>query len=158
MTITIKSNLIEHTNLSKVFDRYITLIFSKNKIHVINNFKASTNVSVNRACNGGIFGCNNDIVKDIILSTGYYATAPTDNTNTNNNHYNTNATINTTYGSITCTNIKGHENENYRGYCYVYTDQSPMNLKVYFDILRPGQTYNLSEGDAICGEFEYLLS
>lgn len=138
------------------FERYVTIFFDNNKIHVSNSYKALANCTLKRATNGGLIACRNNIIDSIIFNNAFYNTPPTTQQEIAS-HENTTATINTIYGSITVNNIKGYENSNYSGRLYVFTSENPIRCKIYFDTFKNG-SYPISTGDVINGEFEYIMS
>lgn len=156
LTITMKSTCYDQIVGDAAFDRYMIITFEPNRIHVVNNFKALKNLNLRIACNGGLIACRNPIIKNIIMNNSYFDTPPTTSIN-NRSRYNTSGTINTIYGSITVNNIKGYENENYRGYLNVFYNENPVRQKIYLSTYDSG-TYPLVTGDIIAGEFEYLFS
>jgi len=156
MTILMKSSIYDEITKNKVFDRFVTLFIEKNKIKVSCNYKAVTSTSLQRATNGGLIGCRNNIIKHIMFNNSYFDTPPSASIS-NNSKNNTSATISTLYGTITVNNIKGYMNENYQGNLGVFTSENPMRCKVYFDTYKNGN-YPIDENDEINGEFEYLLS
>lgn len=156
LVINMKSTIYDEVTKDKMFDRYVTLIFSKNKLHISNNYKAYTNLTLNRATNGGLIACQNPIIKDIMLNNAYYSSAPT-TTQSIASKENTEATINTIYGSITVRNIKGYTNPNYSGWLQVFSNENPIRNKVYLDVYKNG-SYSISANEVIAGEFEYILS
>ena len=156
LTININSTCYDEDDGLEAFQRYITLIFSDNKLHVSNNYKASRNLTLKRATNGGLIACRNNIIKNIMFNNSYFNIPPSSSVS-NASNKNTMATINTQYGSITVYNIIGYENPNYIGFLNVFTNETPMRCKVYFDTYKSG-TYSINQNDLIVGEFEYTLS
>lgn len=156
LTITMKSSVYDQDELDKAFDRFVTIIFENQTIHISNTYKASKNLTLKRATNGGLIACQNGIIDSIIFNNAYFDTVPTTAQNIESK-YNTCATINTQYGSITVINIKGNELENYEGFLQVFTNEVPMRNKIYFDTYKSG-SYSLTTGDLIPGEFVYKLS
>lgn len=156
ITITMRSTCYDQIVGDKAFDRYVTLYFTKNKIHVVNSFRASKNLTLVRATNGGLIGCRNNIINSIMFNNSFFGIPPTSAVN-NQSRYNTSATINTIYGSITVNNIKGYDYENYEGQLTVMTSETPMRCKVYLSTYKNG-SYAISKNDIISGEFEYILS
>lgn len=156
MTITMKSTCYDQITKVASYERYITIIFENNKIKISNTFKALVNNTLKRATNGGLIACRNNIINSIKFNNSYFETPPEQTVN-NSSKYNTTATINTIYGSVTVNNIKGYTNEQYDGKLQVFTNENPMRCKIYFDTYKP-DNYSMNIGDIIPGEFEYLFS
>ena len=150
------STVYDEFTKNPTFERYITIIFENNKIHVSNSYKALANCTLKTATNGGLIAARNNIIDSIIFNNAYYDTPPTTTQNISS-HENTSATINTIYGSLTVNNIKGYENSSYTGRLQVFTNENPIRCKVYFDTYKNG-SYSISAGNVINGEFEYILS
>ena len=156
LTLIMKSTVYDQDLQTKAFDRYVTIEFTTNKMHISNSFKAATNLTLKSAPIGGLIAARNNIIDSIMFNNSFYATAPTSSVG-NSSKYNTTATLNTEYGSITVNNIKGYNNENYSGYLAVFSNESPIRCKIYFMVYKEG-TYSISSGDIINGEFEYICS
>lgn len=140
--------------LAHVFDRYVTIEITKNKIHITNTFKCVSDsaVTVQRATNGGLIAVRNNILLSASMNN-YIMSEPSNTSIGNRSNKNIHATLNTIYGSITVDNILGHEREDYSGFFGVFTNENPIRTKTYFDILTKSRS--ISNGDLLCGEFEY---
>ena len=156
LTLTMKSSCYDQETNEKIFDRFIQIIFSTNKIFISNSFKAVKSCILKRATNGGLIACRNNIIKNIIFNNSYFDEAPTTSVS-NLSNKNIMATINTIYGSVTVRNITGHENDTYRGNLAVFSNENPIRSKIYLDTYKEG-TYNINVGDVINGAFEYIFS
>ena len=142
--------------LEHVFDRYVTIEITKNKIHICNMFKcvSSSPVTVERATNGGLMAVRNNILTGASMNN-YICTEAPSTTIRNSSKQNTHAVLTLTMGSITIDNIIGKENETYKGFFNVFVNENPVRTKTYFDIMRNEQVTN---GREIVGEFEYLFN
>ncbi len=156
LTINIKSSVYDQETHVKTFDRFITLYFTKNYVRVNNSYKVVNACNLRRATNGGLIACRNNIINNIMLNNAYFDTPPTTQ-QTTNSHFNTTATINTIYGSITINNLVGKENNNYTGFLNTFANENPIRNKIYFDVYKSGN-YQLNVNDMIIGQFEYILS
>ena len=153
MEIIMKSIVYDQLTQNPVANRFITILFKPNSILISNNYKFVASTILNRAPICGLIGCRNPIIKDIIFNNSYYEQAPTSSPN-NYSSKNTNATINTIYGSINVRCIKGFENPNYNGGLTTFSSESPIRNKIYFELYKNG-TYTMNNGTIISGEFEY---
>lgn len=155
LTITLISSVYDQVVGDKAFDRNVIINITNNKIHVSNSFVATKGLTLKVACTGGLIACHNDIIKDITINSNYISSAPTTD-NYPQRKENTYAIFHTNYGTIQATNLKGHENANYKGWLKVYTNETPMRSKVYFNTYNYGN-YSIVPGDVIDGEFEYIF-
>ena len=155
LIITLISGVYDQVAGDKAFDRNVIINITNNKIHVSNSFVATKSLTLKVACTGGLIACHNDIIKDITINSNYISSAPSTD-NYPQRKENTYAIFHTNYGTIQATNIKGHENANYKGWLKVYTNETPMRSKVYFNTYNYGN-YPLVSGDIIEGEFEYIF-
>ena len=156
ITISLYSDVYDQIAGDLAFERNVIINITEGKINCSNSYKAKKNLTLKTACVGGLIACKNTIVSDIIMNSDYYNSAPTTEPY-NYEKANTSAVINTSYGSIQVNNIKGYENPNYIGYLKVYTNETPMRCKVYFNPYHNG-SYPITSGDIIAGEFEYLFN
>lgn len=156
ITITMKSTCYDEQTKNPAFDRFITIIITKNKIKISNSFKALANCTLISGPIGGLIACRNNIIKDIIFNNAYFNEPPTVQQDIASK-YNTTATINTIYGSLTVNNIKGYTNDSYEGYLQTFANETPIRNKIYFMNYKLG-TYSVSTGDILAGEFEYIFS
>ena len=139
-----------------VFDRYVTIEITKNKIHICNMFKcvSSSPVTVERATNGGLMAVRNNILTGASMNN-YICTEPPVVTINNDSPKNVHAVLNLTMGSITIDNIVGKENSTYKGKFNVFINENPVRTKTYFDIM---QNEQVTKGKEIIGEFEYTFT
>jgi hypothetical protein len=151
-----KSTCYDEQTKNPAFDRFITIIITKNKIRISNSFKALTNTTLISGPIGGLIACRNNIIKDIIFNNAYFSTPPTTQQDIASK-YNTNATINTIYGSLTINNLKGFMNDSYEGYLQTFTNETPIRNKIYFMNYKLS-SYSITPGDILSGEFEYIFS
>ena len=142
--------------LKHIFDRYVTIEITKNKIHICNMFKcvSSSSITVERATNGGLMAVRNNILTGASMNNYICADAPSTRIS-NGSKQNTHAVLTLTMGSITIDNIIGKENETYKGFFNVFINENPIRTKTYFDIM---QNEQVSNGKEIVGEFEYTFA
>ena len=144
------------SSIDHVFDRYVTIDITANKIHATVLYKcvSETSLTVERATNGGLVAVQNPILISSNMNNKILTAAPTTSIS-NASKNNICATLCTEYGDITVHNIQGHENNSYRGFYQVFTSETPVRTKTYFDVMR---NETVTNGQEISGEFEYIFS
>ena len=156
LTITMASSIYDYSSHDKVADRHVNITFEPNKIHITNSFTFTSDVTLNSAPICGLIAARNNIIDSIMFNNHFFSSAPESSVDIKSKA-NTNATINTTYGSITANVIKGYDNQYYKGYLNVFTNENPKRCKAYFMLYDSG-SYSINSGDTITGEFEYIFS
>ena len=155
LIIVLQSDVYDQDAGDIAFTRNVIINITENKIHISNNFIAAKNLTLKIACTGGLIACRNTIINNITMNSNYIDEAPTTD-NYPQTKENTYAVFNTIYGNIQAINIKGHNNPNYSGRLKVYTNESPIRSKIYFNTYNYGD-YPIVTGDIIDGEFEYIF-
>lgn len=138
-----------------VFNRFVTIEITCNKIHISNTYVcvSDTDLLIERSTNGGLMAVRNDILTGASMNN-YIITEPPVAAISNLSKNNIHAVINTIYGDIVVDNIQGHENDSYRGNFAVFLSENPIRTKIYFDVMK---NETVSKGQEICGEFEYTF-
>lgn len=156
ITIQMIDECRRESNKVHVFDRYVTLEITKNKIHILNAFKcvSDTDLLVERATNGGLIAVRNSILTGASMNNYILTEAPT-HTISNGSRKNIHAVINHTMGDIVVNNIQGKENDTYNGRFTVFVNENPIRTKTYFDIMTKE---TVTKDQMITGEFEYIFS
>lgn len=154
LTIYMESTCRRESDQSAAFERKITIEIEKNKIHLNSQFKsiASGNLIVERCTNGGLIAVRNTILLSSSMNN-YVMPNPMTTTLDNGSPKNIHAVLNTTLGKLVVNNIQGHEESGYDGRYQIFTNETPMRTKVYFDVYRGEKT--ISPGDTFNGECEY---
>lgn len=154
LTIYMESTCRRESNQSDAFSRKITIEIEKNRIHMNSQFTsiASGDLIVERVTNGGLMAVRNTILLSSSMNN-YVMPNPMTTTLNNGSPKNIHAVLNTTLGKIVVDNIQGHEESGYDGRYQIFTNETPMRTKVYFDVYRGEKT--ISPGDTFNGECEY---
>ena len=149
------SNMQRVSTKENVFTRTVNIHISGNEITISNQYKALVNnITVSRATNGGLIAVRNTILNGIYMNNYFANSAPTVGIS-NNSIENTLAKFFTTLGTITVENIIGHEKSTYGGRWAVFTNESPVRTKSYFDVISSNTIVNT--GDLITGVFKYTF-
>jgi hypothetical protein len=157
LTILMKSRLFDRTNDVHSLDRIMLIEFTRNKIRVSNTYTTIVPLYINHATNGGLFAVRNDILVNAAMNN-YVAEQPPTASISNSSQVNTFAVLNTTLGSVTIENIIGHEKSTYFGRFHVFTNETPMRTKVYFDIITWNNGEIIPADRKIAGSFEYRFN
>lgn len=155
INIVLISELYRVSDKTHVYNRYVNINILNGRIRIENLYKCIVDDSiVDRATNGGLIAITNDKLKSIMMNNYFSSTPPTKGSNGSKN--NVSATLYWKKGSITVNNIIGHENSSYIGFLTVFTNESPVRSKIYFDVIHSGKP-QMSNGQEILGVFEYLF-
>lgn len=151
--IAITSEIYRVSTKAHVYNRYVVLTISENKIVGEVMYKCLVNDSVIQSAPlGGLIGCPKTIVTGIVMNN-YVHKGSTDVRPANYSRNNISGTIHWTNGSVTVNNLVGHEREEYTGVLVVYDDK----VKVYLYVIPPSET-PIEMGEEIFGKYEYLFS
>ena len=140
-----------------VFDRFVTIDITRDRIHIQNTFKnvSGGTITVERATNGGLIAVRNNILSSTSMPNLMLTEAPSSWIE-NKSPLNTSVIFNLiNIGSIKVTNILGHEQSTYRGFYNVFVNETPIRTKSYFDIIATNT--DVPANGIIAGEFEYLF-
>ena len=155
LDICMVSNIQRVSTKANVFARIVNIRIAGNEMTISSQYKALVdNITVSRATNGGLIAVRNNIINGIYMNNYFADSAPTESIS-NTSKENTVAKFFTTLGTITVENIIGHENEKYRGRWKVFTNESPVRTKSYFDVISSDTVFNT--GDLITGVFRYTF-
>ncbi|MDD4690088.1 MAG: hypothetical protein PHE51_10130, partial [Eubacteriales bacterium] len=165
---TVKADVIQVIMVSKLFrvdskehvyNRYVSVEFTHNRMRVRNMHTCIVNDSIiNRATNGGLIAIQNTILTAVSMPNYFSSTAPTASPS-NGSHENVDGTLYWTNGSITVRNLIGKEYDTFIGFLAVFASENPIRNKIYLDVIKGTQSgTRISNGQNILGEFEYIFN
>lgn len=156
LDILMVSNLQRVSTKENIAQRTVHISIKDNEIEIQNQIKALTNFTVQRATNGGLIAARNDIITGVYTNNYAIDEAPSTSPSGIASQNNTTAVILTTIGKITVENIVGHERSTYKGYVAVFTTETPMRTKIYFDTISTSTPIQTNE--VITGAFRYIFN
>lgn len=159
MRIVMVSKIYRVSTKEHIYNRFVSIEITKNHIKVNNNYVCITNNSIiERATNGGLIAINNNILTKVSMQNYFSDTAPTEKVS-NASKCNVEGTLFWENGSITVKNIIGKDYSTYSGWLNVFTNETPIRNKIYFDTISSvsGGTA-IGNGESILGAFEYIFS
>ena len=155
LTIIMNSTCRRKSNQADAFSRSVCVEITRNKMHISSEYVciSSSSLIVTRVSNGGLISANNNVILGCYMDNyncdGYPLSAPN-----NKSKYNTHAVIVTTLGTIVVDNIKGHEQEDYKGWFNLFDQEVVPRTKIYFEPYN-GTGKTITAGDKFYGECEY---
>ncbi len=156
--IVMNSELYRVIGKEHVYNRFITITFTENRIHIINRHECLVDDSViSSAPTGGLIAVQHPILTAISMPN-YFTDTPPCEPVSNKSKDNISGTLYWTSGSIEVRNIFGKGQDMYEGNLCVYTKEVPMRSKIYLYTIKPTKEGTpMKKGETILGEFEYLF-
>lgn len=156
--IVMNSELYRVSSKEHVYNRFITITFTENRIHIVNRHECLVGDSViSSAPTGGLIAVQHTILTAISMPNYFTDTPPCEPVN-NRSTDNISGTLYWTGGSIEVRNIFGKGKDTYEGNLCVYTKEVPMRSKIYLYTIKPTKAGTpIKKGETILGEFEYLF-
>ena len=156
--IVMNSELYRVIGKEHVYDRFITMTFTENCIHIVNRHECLVDDSViSSAPTGGLIAVQHTILTAISMPN-YFTDTPPSQPVSNKSKDNISGTLYWTGGSVEVRNIFGKEKDTYEGNLCVYTKEIPMRSKIYLYTVKPTKEGTpMKKGETILGEFEYLF-
>ncbi len=156
--IVMDSELYRVIGKEHVYDRFITITVTENRIRVVNRHECLVDDSViSSAPTGGLIAVQHTILTAISMPN-YFTDTPPREPVSNKSKDNICGTLYWTGGSVEVRNITGKEKDTYEGNLCVYTKEVPMRSKIYLYTVKPAKEGTpIRRGETILGEFEYLF-
>ena len=156
--IVMNSELYRVNDKEHVYNRFITITFTENRIHIINRHECIVDDSIiSSAPTGGLIAIQHTILTAISMPN-YFTERPPCEKVDNKSKDNICGTLYWTGGSVEVRNIYGKGKDMYEGNLCVYTKEVPMRSKIYLYTLKPTKEgTRIKRGESILGEFEYLF-
>ncbi len=156
--IVMNSELFRVSDKEHVYNRFVTITFTENRIHIINRHECLVDDSViSSAPTGGLIAVQHTILTAVSMPNYFSDMLPCEPVN-NKSKDNISGTLYWTGGSVEVRNIFGKGKDTYEGNLCVYTKEVPMRSKIYLYTVKPTKEGTpIKRGETILGEFEYLF-
>lgn len=154
----IHSVLLNRTSLDEVFDRYIHLTFTSNKMNAKVTYIPKKDVVIERATNGGLYAETVDNIAFLSTNTSGIIDLETYNTVEYKNLINATYILNSGE-RISVTNKYGNQLSTYTAWLNKFSNETPIRFKIYMDII--GEVVGgtpVSAGTPIYGEWDFEVN